>query len=178
MLSTVVSTLRRHKLLLAAAAAAPVFILAAGPAGAASSESGHIVGHGDIRPGLTSTPTFQTQVTFASDAAVFSGQTANSAGASCTFTGASTIAETLQQGQGAGTVACSGGSPDNIVLNGNITYQRTGGTVTIAGSGSGSVNGRPESCTITAGVFDFVPTSAPTVVNYRLAGTVALSCTP
>lgn len=178
MLSTVVSTIRRHKLVLAAAAAAPLFILAAGPASAASSETVHIAGHGGILPGLTQTPTFQTSVTFQSDAVVYSGQVANGAGASCTFNGASTIGETLQQGQGAGTVACNGGSPDNISLAGNITYQRTGGTVTIAGSGSGNVNGKSETCTITAGVFNFVPTSAPPVQTYRLEGSVALSCNP
>jgi hypothetical protein len=178
MLSTVVSTIRRHKVALAAAAAAPLFVLAAGPASAASSETAHIVGHGTIGPGLTTTPTFQSSVTFQSDAVVFAGQVANGAGASCTFNGASTIAETLQQGQGAGGIACNGGSPDNISLAGNVIYTRTGGTVTITGSGSGSVNGRPESCTITAGVFHFQPTTAPTVTAYRLEGNVALSCNP
>jgi len=178
MLSTVLSTVRRHKLAFAAAAAAPLFVLAAGPASAASTETIHVVGHGNIAPGLTSTPTFQNSVTFASDAVVYSGQAGNGAGASCNFTGASTIAETLQQGQGNGTVNCSGGSPDAISLAANVNYVRTGGTVTLSGGGSGTIGGKAETCTITAGVFHFQPTSAPTVTSYRLEGNAALSCTP
>ena len=178
MFSTITGTIRRHKLAIAAAAAAPLFVLAAGPASAASAETAHIVGHGTISPGLTTTPTFQTSVTFASDAVVASGQVANSAGASCNFSGASTIAETAQQGQGSGTVSCSGGSPDAINLSGNVNYVRTGGTVTLSGSISGSAGGKSESCTITAGVFNFQPTSAPTTTSYRLEGNTALSCTP
>jgi hypothetical protein len=178
MLSTVISTVRRHKLALAAAAAAPLFVLAAGPASAASTETVHVVGHGNIGPGLSTTPTFQTSVTFASDAVVYTGQVGHGAGASCNFSGASSIAETLQQGQGSGTVTCTGGSPDAISLSANVNYARTGGTVTLSGGGSGTIGGKAETCTITAGVFHFQPTSAPTVTSYRLEGDTALSCNP
>jgi hypothetical protein len=131
-------------------------------------------GHGTMSPGLTTVPTFQTAFTFTTDTVVYIGE-ATGAGATCNFSGASTVAETLLAGSGAGTLTCSGGSPEQLNLTGHVNYTRSGETLTV----SGALN-RPDSvapCTVSASAGTLQPTSFPTVTSFRHQGFMVLACT-
>jgi len=137
-------------------------------------------GYGTIAPGYTTTPTYQTSMTWSSQALIYAGQIngagAESLGATCNFNGASTIPETLLAGEGSGSMVCSGGIPDTLSLNGNLRYARTGYTVTLSGSFLMTVNGQTEGCTVTAAAFQMVPTSLFPIVNFRFEGAFLLLC--
>jgi len=125
-------------------------------------------GHGTFAPGLVTTPTFQTSVTWATDEVIV----ASGGGVGCSFNGSSTVAETLQQGQGSGTLECHGGT---ISLSGPASYSRSASTSTYNGSVSGTVNGVSVSCGVSASAL-LVPTSALIVTTYRVYGSITLSC--
>jgi len=153
--------------------------LAATPASAGAGAAGNskviaFTGHGTVAPGWSTVPSFQTSETWTTDTVDYAGQV-NGAGANCQFNGASTNAATVQQEQGSGSIACSGGTPENLSLTGTLTYTRTGPILSYAGSGTLTVNGRSEACTVTGAAL-MEPTSLPTVTSYRIEGIFVLSC--
>ena len=93
------------------------------------------------------------------------GSSAKNAGTyNCVFNGASNIAETAAKGHGTATGSCSGSKG---TTSSSVTYARTGGVVTLAGTATGSVSGH------ITGVCNFEPTSAPTTKSYQLQCAIA-----
>ena len=145
------------------ALAALIGLLGQGGAFAAAGESA--VGFGNITPGLPTTGcAFQT-VTFDSSVLVYASTAPPGAFVTVLlspqvhFAGASTGCETLNAGQGNGTL--SGG------LTGTVNYVRDGNLVTL----SGTINGG----NVLAGVCLFVPTTVNPVTMYALTCVAASS---
>lgn len=133
-----------------------------GQGGAFGVAAGAAVGTGTIAPGLTTTCTVQTSVTFDSAVLVYVSTTGPtvSATASTHFAGSSGInCETVASGKGSGTL--SGG------LAGSVTYDRTGNVVTLGGT----INGGG----VIAGVCIFVPTTVNPTTSYGLVCAAATS---
>jgi hypothetical protein len=153
-------------------------------------------GAGSISPGLTTTPTVQSSVTF--DGTVVGGFAINSpndvhlsAGVlNCKFTGSSTIAETQAQGQGSGMLMCTSSTAIHITIPGSPTpqaatvtvtcdafaYVRVGAIVVILRQSCtvtvSSAAGSTSATTFITGVFLFEPDQAPpgAVTSYKLQG--------
>lgn len=152
----------RTKLGLAATAVGIVGVfIGAGPAGAAAG-TGAVVGHGTISPGLTNTPTAQ-HISFTGTLAA--AGTKNSGTYACSFTGASSIAETLNKGKGTARGTCSGSKG---TATSTVSYTRTSSNVVLSGVSTGAISGH------ITGDCVFVPTSAPQVKSYQLACGLAL----
>ena len=146
-----------------ATALATAVVAMVGQGGAFALGGASAVGMGTIAPGLTTScpPWSQTSVTFDSFVLVYAdaARLSVNAGGSTHFSGASVGCETVQKGQGAGTV--SGG------LAGTITYQRTASLVTLGGTINGGA--------ILAGACIFVPTSWNPTTTFALACVAATS---
>lgn len=132
-----------------------------GQGGAFATSAGGAIGTGTISPGLSTTCTVQTSVTFDSVVLLYASTTGPtvSATASVHFAGASAGCETVVTGQGGGTL--SGG------LAGPVTYSRTGNLVTLGGT----INGE----SVLAGACIFVPTDANPTTAYGLVCAAATS---
>jgi hypothetical protein len=164
-------------------------ILMAGPS-AHAADTGFgafaLEGGGTIAPGLTTTPTSQTQVTFGGQIVGGSVDTTSDqlsiGAASCLFSGASTIAETVVAGAGSGTATCTGtgvnaGSAGNGIANIALTaacdYSRMSTivvvtcTATITDSAPVTTYSIHIPLTI---ILHFLPTSVNPTVSYNLAG--------
>jgi hypothetical protein len=152
----------RTKLGLALAAVGAAACVGAIPAEAASTGAGVVVGSGTISPGLTNTPTLQ-HVSF-TGTLVAAGKGGKNGKYACSFTGASSIKETLNKGQGTAHGTCSG--PGTVTSN--VSYTRTASNVRLAGTATGAISG-----SIT-GDCDFAPTSAPQVKSYQLQCVLAI----
>jgi hypothetical protein len=104
-----------------------------GASGAPMVAVGIEVGSGTIAPGLTTTPTFQTAVTYTG---MFLGALADAAVAptddavllNCSWAGSSTIAETIAQGQGQGPEWCDNplSTHPGYELTCQLSYVRVG----------------------------------------------------
>jgi len=140
-----------------AMATAVVTMVGQGGAFGASAAAGGAVGTGTIAPGLPTTGCAnQTSVTFDSFVLVYTDTAPTVSTANTHFAGASNGCETLNAGQGSGTL--SGG------LSGWVDYVRIKNVVAI----SGTING-----TAAAGACLFVPTSVNPVTSYALACVVS-----
>lgn len=146
----------------------PLLALPATPATANQAWHAVTYGSGIVTPGVTLVPTVQTAVTFTATLVLGAGSAGEPLVATnCTFSGSSSIGETLIEGKGSGTLGgCVGTN-----VTGNVNYERTLGVLTI--SGSLTVNGSLHA--IDRGVFQIVPTSAEPVTTYQLAGEISLS---
>jgi hypothetical protein len=144
-------------------------------AGAETIAGGHVIGGGTISPGLTLVPTFQF-VTFSGTFTGFiEAQGHVAAGVfNCSFTGGSTIGETVLQGQGTVSGSCSGGNVGHGTKSCVLTYVRVGSTVVTTGNCVNSVTDATGSGTqsgIESGQYHFVPDQiTPPVTSYRLSG--------
>ncbi|MHB8450965.1 MAG: hypothetical protein ACYDAQ_11030 [Mycobacteriales bacterium] len=142
------------------AASALAIALGAGPA-YASAGTAAVAGSGRILPGLTTTPTAQSLVTFTGTAVV--AGTSGSGDYNCSFSGSSNgFLETVLVGNGSVTGTCSGTVPVAQSFNCSVSYHRNVNVVTLAGSCTGSVTG-----TLAAAGCVFEPTSNP-VTSYEL----------
>ena len=176
-----------RKLSVAMALVAAVSMVGAGQANGAAAAAAVIVGGGTISPGLTTTATFQTSVTFTGTAvgaiAVVPQADAGIYGVS--FSGSSDIAETTEQGQGSGTGTVSGPgivAPGTDSVSCVLVYVRVGPVVVIvAVSSCGTVaNGASQGGGTAIGAFVFVPGQVPpaAVTSYTLAGAAAAVAAP
>jgi len=121
-----------------------------------------VVGTGTIFPGLPTTGCAnQTAVKFGSTLAVIAGDDTTTG--SVSFSGSSSICETLNAGHGSG--ALTGNAA------GTVTYDRNGNVVTI--TGSVVINGENHDLFVAACVF--VPTSAGPVTSYALVCATVLT---
>lgn len=187
-------------LLPAVALTATMSMVSSGTAYAVGATAAVVRGSGSISPGLSTTPTVQTNVTF--DGAISGlgifvnpvGPTVTVAAAtnvSCSFVGSSTGTETSALGQGSGTVTCDSATGGNVVgvVNGNVitrvrfsctlTYQRIGPVVRITGMCTVTVDyagpGSPLVLSGTLrGVFVFVPRDTNPTRSYDLVGVSTL----
>jgi len=151
----------------------PILVLTAAPATAASAGGAlTVVSYGlvSVTPGFSTAPAF-TQTHFQSTVVYYEGS-GDGSGASCTVDMTSSIAETLQAGQGAGTWSCTGGSPDALDLHGSFTYARSYLTATLNGSASGSIAGHPVVCSLSRGALQILTPLPPHLGNLDLV----LSC--
>lgn len=140
-----------------------------------------VTGNGTISPGLTPTLTGQS-VTFTGQVTgTITVNTTNFvfAGVGCTFSGSGS--DSSVNGNGTVTGACGGTvvvTPPGVVTTGTagctLDYNREGTTVLISGNCTASANGTTGTFCV-VGVFQFVPTSAPTVTSYQLAGSVTVA---
>lgn len=142
-----------------ATAMATAVVAMVGQGGAFGAAAGAAVGTGTIAPGLTTTPTPQTSVTFGGSVVYASTNGSTAVLAPVSFNGASVGNETVQQGQGGGNLSGA--------LAGPVTYARTGNLVTL----NGTINGGA----ILAGACIFVPTSVNPTVSYALLCAAATS---
>jgi hypothetical protein len=133
-----------------AMAIAITMIVPSGASGATTVASFALEGGGTIAPGLTTTPTSQTSVSFGGQLAGFHSSDGSFAGeASCLFQGSSTIAETVGAGKGNGTADCVGNGVDARTVGGTtavvgvawitihsngLEYTRTSSVVVISGT--------------------------------------------
>jgi len=134
-----------------ASAMATAVVAMVGQGGAFGAAAGGAVGLGTISPGLPTSGCANQSVTFDSAVLVYADTTPAVVTANTHFSGNSSICETLNAGQGSGTL--SGG------LSGTVDYSRTGNVVTIGGT----INGHAG-----AGACLFVPTSVNPVQSYAL----------
>ena len=165
--------LTRGKCAVVVAVTAALLGLSAAPATASSAGGAlGIASYGlvTVTPGLSSTPAF-TQTHFQSTFVYYAGSGSGS-GANCTVDMASSIAETLQAGQGSGTWSCTGGSPDVLDLHGSFTYARSYLTATVNGFASGSIAGHQVVCSLSRGVLQILTPIPPHLGNLDLM----LSC--
>lgn len=134
------------------------------PSAHAAEDVAVIQGQGSITPGLpTSGCAFQS-VTF-SGTAVAASDHGESGVYNVSFSGNSTICETLAAGQGSGTLSGD--------VSGTVAYSRTGPYVTI--SGQGSLRGTPH--VIVRGDCYFVPVTIHPVTVYVLVCDVYIRVT-
>ena len=139
---------------LALAAFLPLALIT--PSAHAQTDVAVVVGTGGIVPGLpTSGCDFQNRVFF-SGTAVNASIDNHTGIYNVSFEGSSSICETLNSGQGSGTLSGD--------VSGTVNYSRTGPIVTI--EGQGAINGSPHH--IVVGICIFVPTSINPVASYAL----------
>ena len=131
------------------------------PSAHAQDDVAVVVGTGSITPGLPTTGCADQAIGFGGTAvnAAIDGHTGLY---TVSFAGNSTICETLNAGQGSGTLSGD--------VSGNVDYTRTGPIVTI--TGQGAVNG--DDHVIVIGLCLFIPTSFNPVASYALACAVIL----
>ena len=158
----------RRRLAVLTATLAALLALGLQPA-LATEGGGVVVGGGTISPGLSLTPNSQS-VAFGGTAVVVGAVNPTDAAlANCNFSGGSTGTETVISGMGTASGVCT--TADARSGTCNVRYYRVSGHVSISGTCSGYVTGN------LGGIFNFVPTAAPTVTSYQLQGVVALSST-
>ena len=164
----------RSKLTVSVGVLGAAAMIAASPATAATPGTGTLVGSGTFHPGHDLlVGRFQTIAFSGTLRGTTTTNTLLRAGAFCSFTGPSTIAETAALGEGNVSGGCEG--KDDVtsaaVTTGtcNLHYIRVGNAVEVEGNCSGgAVNGH------LVGAFVFEPTSKP-FTSYLLQGGVTIS---
>ena len=145
---------------LALAAFLPIALIM--PSAHAQTDAAVVVGTGLIVPGLpTSGCANQTRVAF-SGTAVNASIDNHTGIYNVSFEGSSSICESLNSGQGSGTLSGD--------VSGTVNYSRTGPIVTI--TGQGAINGSPHH--IVLGVCVFVATAVNPVTSYALECNVVI----
>jgi hypothetical protein len=133
-----------------------------------ASDAGVVVGTGTIAPGLTTVPTTQTSVTFDSSLLVIAGDEGVNVTGRVHFDGASDGPETLNAGQGHGTLTGD--------LGGTVSYSRTANIVTL--EGSINAGNDPDGDAIRVGACIFAPTKVNPVDSYALICAVVTQPSP